>query len=239
MQNRSKKNPIVIDISRYQGVIDFKKVAAADVKGVYIRLTEGKTYLDPKAYDNYKAAKNAGLRVGFYHYAHTINNPVKEVDFFLKKLGKMKADFPHCLGLEEAKGNTRAQVSTFGLAWMGYLQKKTGIVPILYAGNSFAKSYFTSALGKYPLWIARYSSSNRTKGFNNPGNLGDTPVWSKWAMFQFTDQGKISGIKGYVDINEMDLSFFKSIDTGIIYTNGANPPSSYRKGDSGLGVMEL
>ncbi|MED3923716.1 GH25 family lysozyme [Priestia megaterium] len=65
MQNLSEKNPIVIDISRYQRVIDFKKVAATDVKGVYVKLTEGKTYLDSKAYDNYKAAKNAGLRVGF------------------------------------------------------------------------------------------------------------------------------------------------------------------------------
>lgn len=58
-------------------------------------------------------------------------------------------------------------------------------------------------------------------------------------MFQFTDSGKVRGIKGNVDINEMDSTFFKSIDSGVSLIGNANPPSSYRKGDSGLGVKEL
>ena len=82
MQDRSEKNIKVLDVSHHNGNINWTKVASDGVKGVYIKLTEGKTYLDDKAYENYLGAKNAGLRVGFYHYAHADNDPVAEVDFF-------------------------------------------------------------------------------------------------------------------------------------------------------------
>ena len=55
-------------------------------------------------------------------------------------------------------------------------------------------------------------------------------------MFQFTDAGKLKGIKGNGGVNEMDLDFFKSIDSGVTLVQDVNPPSLYRKGDSALGV---
>lgn len=236
MQSRNSKNVKVIDVSHHNGTINWTQVALDGVKGAYIKLTEGTSFLSKTAYQNYLGAKNAGLRVGFYHYAHANNDPIKEVNFFLEKLGNMKVDLPHCLDLEENKGKSEAQVNAFGLKWMEYLQKKTGITTILYAGLSFSNDNFSTAMAKYPLWVARYSSSNRVGGMNNPG---DSRYWSKWAMFQFTDQGRVKGIKGHVDVNEMDLDFFKSIDSGVTVIGDANPPSSYRKGDSGLGVKEL
>ncbi|AXI29434.1 hypothetical protein CIB87_10580 [Priestia megaterium] len=237
LQSRSKQNVLGLDVSHHNGDVEWKQVAAAGYKFVYLKLTEGKSYVDKTTYDNYIAAKNAGLRVGFYHYAHCTNDPIAEVDFFLKKLGDMKADLPHCLDLEENKGLSKTKVSAFAVKWMEYLQKKTGITPILYTGLSFSNSYFTSAVAKYPLWVARYAAgSKRSTGFTNPG---ESNVWSKWAMFQYTDSGKIKGISGNVDVNEMDLDFFKSIDSGVVVVGDANPPSSYRKGDSGLGVKEL
>ncbi|WP_454844416.1 GH25 family lysozyme [Priestia megaterium] len=237
MQKRSPKNVKVIDVSHHNGTINWTKVALDGVKGVYIKLTEGKSFIDPKAYQNYLGAKNAGLRVGFYHYAHCNNDPIAEVNFFLQKLGKMKVDLPHCLDLEENKGKSKSQVNAFALKWMDYLQKKTGITPTLYTGYSFMNN-FTSAMAKYPLWVARYAGgSKRVQGFDSPGS---STIWRTWAIFQYTDSGKVKGItsKG-VDINEMDIDFFKSIDSGVVVVGDANPPSSYRKGDSGLGVKEL
>lgn len=235
MQNRSTQNVKVLDLSHHNTINSWPNIAKDGVKGVYIKLTEGTSFISSKAYDYYVAAKNAGLRVGFYHYAHCDNDPIKEVNFFLEKLNKMKVDLPHCLDLEENKGKSKAQVNAFALKWMEYLQKKTGITPILYTGYSFMGN-FTKDTAKYPLWVARYSGSNRVKGFDNPGN---SIIWDKWSMFQFTDQGRVKGISGNVDINEMDLSFFKSINAGVVVTGDANPPSSYQKGDSGLGVKEL
>lgn len=236
MQKRSPKNVKVIDVSHHNGKINWTKVAMDGVKGVYIKLTEGTSFLSKTAYSNYLGAKNAGLRVGFYHYAHANNDPIEEVNFFLKKLGNMKVDLPHCLDLEENKGKSKSQVNAFALKWMDYLQKKTGITPILYTGYSFMNN-FTSAMAKYPLWVARYAGgSKRVQGFDGPGS---STIWRTWAMFQYTDSGKVKGISGNVDINEMDLNFFKSIDSGVVVVGDANPPSSYRKGDSGLGVKEL
>jgi len=237
MQSRNKQNVLGIDVSHHNGVIDWKKVAGDGYKFVYLKLTEGKSYVDKTTYNNYIGAKNAGLRVGFYHFAHPTNDPIAEVDFFLKKLGEMKADLPHCLDLEENKGLSKTKVSAFAMKWLEYLQKKTGITPIIYTGASFISANFTNSLAKYPLWVARYAGgSKRVQGFNSPGS---STIWRSWAMFQFTDSGKVNGIKGNVDINEMDLNFFKYIDSGVGIIGDANPPSSYRKGDSGLGVKEL
>lgn len=236
MQSRNKQNVLGIDVSHHNGVVDWKKVAKDGYKFVYLKLTEGKSYVDKTTYNNYIAAKNAGLRVGFYHYAHVTNHPVDEVNFFLQKLGEMKADLPHCLDLEESKGKSKTQISTFALQWMEYLQKKTGITPVLYTGYSFL-SNFTNTMAKYPLWVARYAGgSKRVQGFTTPGT---STIWRSWAMFQFTDSGKVNGIKGNVDINEMDLTFFKSIDSGINLVGDANPPSLLQAGDSGLAVKEL
>lgn len=58
-------------------------------------------------------------------------------------------------------------------------------------------------------------------------------------MFQFTDAAKVKGIKGNGDVNEMDLDFFKSIDSGVTLVQDAKPPRLYRKGDSVVGVKEL
>lgn len=234
MQSRSSQNVLGIDVSHHNGVVNWQQVAKDGYKFVYLKLTEGKSYVDKTTYNNYIGAKNAGLRVGFYHFAHPNNDPIAEVDFFIKKLGDMKADLPHCLDLEESKGLSKAKISAFALKWMDYLQKKTGITPILYTGYSFLGN-FTNTMAKYPLWVARYSGSNRVKGFNSPGS---STIWRSWAMFQYTDSGKVSGIKGNVDINEMDLAFFKSIDSGVTVIGDANPPT-YRKGDTGLGVKEL
>lgn len=237
MQDRSKQNIKVIDVSHHNTINDWKKVAADGVKAVYIKLTEGKSYVDEDAYKNYLGAKSAGLRVGFYCYSHCTNDYKKEVDFFLSKLGKMKPDLPHCLDLEENKGQSKAKVNAFALAWLGYIQKKTAITPILYTGFSFLSNFTSAVATKYPLWVARYAAgSKRPIGFSNPG---DSKLWNRWAMFQFTDEGRINGIRGNVDVNEMDLTFFKSIDAGVVLTGDANPPSSYQKGDNGVGVKEL
>lgn len=230
MQNRESNDVFGIDVSHHQGDINWTYVAKSGVKYVYIKLTEGTTYLDDKAYANYLGAKNAGLRVGFYCFSHVTNDPTKEVDFFLKKLGNMKVDLPHVLDLESAKGQSKATINAFALKWLKYMKEKTGITPMLYTMYGFFPNFTSKELANYPLWIARYYDAK------NPGN---SSIWSKWSMFQYSDKGSVKGIKGSVDVNAMDADFFKLINTGVSYVSDANPPSSLQKGDSGLAVKEL
>jgi peptidoglycan hydrolase-like protein with peptidoglycan-binding domain len=110
------------------------------------------------------------------------------------------------------------------------MKQKTGITPMLYTMYGFFPNFSSKELANYPLWIARYYDKA------NPGN---SSIWSKWSMFQYSDRGSVKGIKGNVDVNAMSADFFKLINTGVSYVADANPPSSFRKGDSGLGVKEL
>ncbi|MCU7712489.1 GH25 family lysozyme [Priestia sp. JV24] len=230
MQSKNSNDIFVIDVSNHQGDVNWKQVAENGVKGVYLKLTEGTTFLDKRSYKNYLGAKNAGLRVGFYCFSHVTNDPKEEVEFFLKKLADMKPDMPHCLDLENDKGQSKSRITSFALGWLEYMEKKTGITPILYTMMGFLPNLTSQKLARYPLWIARYN------GKNNPGS---SSIWSKWAMYQYTDKGSVKGIKGNVDLNAMAADFFKAIDTGVSYVGDANPPSQMQKGDSGLNVKEL
>ncbi|MEK1829995.1 hypothetical protein AAAC51_15625 [Priestia megaterium] len=81
------------------------------------------------------------------------------------------------------------------------------------------------------MWVARYSAANRQGGMQHPGELSQ---WQRWAMFQYTDSGRVKGISTNVDINEMDCSFFKEVTTNLSMTNNTKGPFVYSKGDRGL-----
>jgi len=230
MQNRSSSDVFGIDVSNHQGDINWTDVAKSGVKFVYLKLTEGQTFLDKRAYQNYLGAKNAGLRVGFYCFSHVTNDPKKEVDFFLQKLGNMKVDLPHVLDLENGKGQSKARINAFALEWLKYMKQKTGITPMLYTMFGFFPNFSSKELANYPLWIARYYDAK------NPGN---SSIWSKWSVFQYSDRGTVKGIKTKVDVNAMSADFFKLINSGVSYVADSNPPSLLIKGDSGLAVKEL
>lgn len=236
MQRRHSNNPIILDVSHHQGIINWKEIKNTSVKGVYIKLTEGGTFVDPRSYENYIGAKNAGLRVGFYHYAHCTNSPEKEAAFFIAQLGQMKLDLPPCLDLEEDKKKSKEFVSRFAVSWLEHVHNTTGIKPIVYTNYHFAKTFFTNEISKYPLWVARYSAANRQGGMQHPGKLSQ---WQRWAMFQYTDSGRVKGISTNVDINEMDYSFFKEVTTNLSMTNNTKGPFVYSKGDRGLGVKQI
>ncbi|AIW03362.1 membrane-bound glycoside hydrolase [Bacillus phage Mater] len=70
MQSRNSKNVKIIDVSHHNGTINWTQVVLDGVKGAYIKLTEGTSFLSKTAYQNYLGAKNAGLRVGLY-FVHT------------------------------------------------------------------------------------------------------------------------------------------------------------------------
>ena len=142
----------------------------------------------------------------------------------------MKADMPNCLDLENNKGQSKSKITSFALEWLEYMERKTGITPILYTMVGFLPNFTSKKLARYPLWISRYN------GKDNPGN---SSIWGKRAMYQYTDSGKVKGISGNVDLKAMAADFFKAIDSGVSYVGDAKPPFAYQKDDNGLGVKEL
>lgn len=201
MQAKTTSNLKVIDVSHHQndkGKIDWAKVKADGVAGAFIKATEGTKGIDIKFSSNAQGAPLAGLKVGFYHYAHPeLNDPYTEAVNFFKTVKTFKADFPHVLDVEgEAAGNK--DLTAWCVTWLQEVERLTGHPAMIYTGASFARSYLGKALAKWPLWVAHYGT--------------DTPManntWNNWAVFQYTSSGAVNGIVGNVDVNAMEKGFY-------------------------------
>lgn len=200
MQAKSSSNLEVIDVSHYQGKIDWPAVKADGVAGAFIKATEGKSGIDLKFSSNATGATAAGLEQGFYHYAHPeLNSALVEAAHFAKTVKGFKADFPHALDVEGQASKIGAEALTvWCVAWLKEVERLTGHPAMIYSGGSFARSYLGKALGKWSLWIAHYGAT--TPMSNN--------TWSQWAAFQYSDAGHVDGIAGNVDMNVMEKAFF-------------------------------
>lgn len=202
MQSRSTNNIKGIDVSHWQGKINWTKVAVAGIKFVYIKATEGATFVDPRMDENYRGAKAAGLKVGFYHFATPGrgNDYALESKHYIKTVKNYKVDLPHVLDIEVTNGLKAVELTRFAKSWLETVQAALGPV-MIYTGASFAKTYLGKELGKYPLWVAHY-------GVNTP--MANN-TWSRWACFQYSQEGRIAGINERVDLDEMDRDFYYSV----------------------------
>ncbi|MGN8227413.1 glycoside hydrolase family 25 protein [Paenibacillus polymyxa] len=201
MQTRKKGNAQGIDVSRYQGNIDWKVVKADGISFAFIKASQGQRYVDPTFITNAKGARAAGVLLGAYHFvdATSVEAAKAEARHFaevLEQIGGAKAlDLPAVMDYENNPGNlSKTLISAVALAFLLELERLTGRKPIIYTGNAFAAN-FNASLGGYKLWIARYSDTRVPS---------DTATWKRWDIWQYSDSGKIKGIAGNVDLNEFD-----------------------------------
>ncbi|MNW48551.1 Lysozyme M1 precursor [compost metagenome] len=201
MQSRKKGNARGIDVSRYQGKIDWKAVKADGISFAFIKASQGQRYVDPTFTTNAKGARAAGVLLGAYHFldATSVEAAKAEARHFadvLDQVGGAKAlDLPAVMDYENNPGNlSKTLISAVALAFLLELERLTGRKPIIYTGNAFAAN-FNASLGGYALWIARYSETRVPS---------DTVTWKRWDIWQYSDSGKVTGINGNVDLNEFD-----------------------------------
>ncbi|MDQ0046052.1 lysozyme [Paenibacillus polymyxa] len=112
------------------------------------------------------------------------------------QVGGAKAlDLPAVMDYENNSSKlSKTLINAVALAFLLELERITGRKPIIYTGNAFAANFNASLVG-YPLWIARYSDTRVPS---------DTVTWKRWDIWQYSDSGKVAGIKGNVDLNEFD-----------------------------------
>lgn len=182
-----------IDISRYQGTVDFDRVAADGIDIVYMRAGEGNDYIDPEYERNYQQAREAGLKSGAYLYvtATTVDEGREQAKFFASLLqGKEFACRP-VMDFENLRGLNRQTANDIALAFLQTLEEETGVTPAIYTGAYKVEAVWDPALAAYPLWIAEY-------GVEEPKTTG---AWKEWSGFQYTDKGQVDGIDGDVDLD--------------------------------------
>ena len=181
-----------IDVSEWQGDIDFREVANAGIEIVYIRASEGAGYIDPYFRENYDKAKQNGLKVGFYHFltATNIEEARMESEFFVSNIKGTQPDCKLAMDFEVFNGLSIESVNEIAEVFLETVQSLSGKECVMYSDAYNAREVFGEDLAeKYAIWVADYFVEEPE----------DNGKWSSWVGFQYTDRGRISGIDGNVD----------------------------------------
>ncbi len=192
-----------IDVSQFQGNINFSAVKNAGIEVVYIRSSLGSDYVDPYFLKNYQNAKANGLKVGFYHAvtATTVTQAQSEARFFVSTINGTSPDCRLAMDFEIFHGLSASEVTAIGEAFLQEVEALSGKPAIIYSDTYNARTMFGGTLPNYPLWVAEY-------GVSQPHPNGK---WNCWTGFQYSDAGRISGISGNVDLDHFTDEIF--IDT--------------------------
>lgn len=196
-----------IDISEFQGEIDFEEVRRSGIEAVYIRVGAGE-YTDEYFAENYERAKAAGLKIGFYHYvtARSVEEGRRQARFFASLAAGREPDMRLAMDFEYFGSLSVSQINAISEAYLDELTALTRREAVIYSDLSNARNIFSRALAeKYPLWAAQYSA-------DEPSANGK---WREWVGFQYTDEGRVGGIYGNVDRNIFTEGIFLS-DSGRI-----------------------
>ena len=189
-----------IDVSSWQGEIDFSQVKASGIEVVYIKSSEGFRSVDLYFEQNYANAKNAGLKVGFYHYvtARSVEDAVRQANFFVSTISGKNPDCKLAMDFESFGSLGREEINQIALTFMQTVKNVSGKDVIIYSDEYNANSTFESNLAIYPLWVAQYEVSEPTVREH----------WNNWAGWQYTDRGEVPGISSYVDRDKFTNEVF-------------------------------
>lgn len=208
-----------IDVSHYQGTIDWDKVVHYEnnpIKFVYIKATEGSTIKDECYERNITLAKQKGLLVGSYHYFTTRSSAEEQFENFKQTASKDSQDLIPVVDIEECRYWTEDVFHKNLQVFLNEVEAHYGKKPVIYTMPSFYNKYLLDKYKDYKIFIAQY-------GDGNP-ELKDG---SNWHIWQFTRRGRIEGIRGKVDVNAINPQCdHKEI---LLYHNEQNANQSVEK----------
>ncbi|KAI0262558.1 glycoside hydrolase family 25 protein [Gloeopeniophorella convolvens] len=186
-----RADPQGVDVSHYQGAINWNTMKSNGVAFAYIKATEGTTYLDPEFSANYDGATNVGIIRGGYHFAHPdTSSGATQANYFLAHGGGWSGDgitLPGAIDLEAGcYGLTAAAMVSWIKDFSSTYHSKTSVYPVIYTTTS----WWTECTGNSaafastnPLWIADWASS-----------IGTLPAgWSYTTFWQYADSGSNPG----------------------------------------------
>jgi lysozyme len=184
-----------IDVSYYQGKIDWQKVKAMNEGGVrvtfaFIKATEGVMLVDRYFQRNWREAPKAGIICGAYHFFRPRKSGKWQAKFFLQTVDVEPGDLPPVVDVEELNGVSAAVMRKELKAYVDHIEQKTGVKPIIYTGLSFYTDYLRGHFDEYPLWIAHYHQAKLKVSKR-----------TKWHFWQHSDRAKVDGISYIVDFN--------------------------------------
>lgn len=201
-----------IDVSRYQGLIDWAQVAAAGYKGAMLKTVSTNRefskrsdglYIDPTFETNYRNAKAAGLDVGVYYYTYATSEAMADEELALLRqaLRGKELTLPVAVDMEDAMLTVHKPKDLTNLAAYHLEQiEKMGFFAQLYTYTSYANRFLEMErlAGRWDIWLADYT--------------GKTPkVDFHYCAHQHSSEGRVPGITGNVDLNVTEINYPKII----------------------------
>jgi lysozyme len=211
-----------IDVSRFQGKIDWDRVAETNIEFAFIQGSRGSGHdcavvpercgADEFYGRNYRRARAAGIRVGAYHRAFADGDGRKEAKsdaraearLFLEQVGAFRrGDLLPALDVESPFGGLNSRRLRVWLrTWLRRVEEALGVKPLIYTNySSWQETGDTSAFAQvgHRLWIANY-------GVDEPLVPAEDWAGERWSIWQFTSNGKVAGIEGPVDKNRLRVA---------------------------------
>ncbi|MBQ3363186.1 MAG: hypothetical protein IJG42_04490 [Muribaculaceae bacterium] len=185
-----------IDVSKHQGKINWDAIKKnSRIKYVYIKATEGSDLVDECYQRNIREARQAGLKVGSYHYLSNRSSVTTQFKNFATTANRDEQDLIPVIDVEVCKQWSAQQLRDSLMVFARMVEDYYGCKPIIYTYETFFKSYLGKAFAHYPIFIAKY-----------PKNPDDKPNINgvKWLIWQFSETGRINGINGYVDLGRFN-----------------------------------
>lgn len=186
-----------LDVSRFQGEVDWERVKAAGYQFAMLRAGYGDSTVDEQFRRNASECNRIGLPVGAYWFCYAVSpeNAAREADICIRTVSGYRLDYPVCYDIEQASANyieeqgvsfTPALAQNLVKSFCSRVESK-GYFAMFYSNQSFFNTYLGTALAKrYAFWYARYT---------------DTFDGTDCGIWQYTNVGRIPGISGNVDLD--------------------------------------
>lgn len=192
-----------IDISHYQGDIDWDKLKSnAMIEGcplrfIIVKATEGASRTDENFDDNFYQAREYGFIRGAYHFYSLKSSARKQAYYFLEQVHLEDGDLPPVLDVEHKRKNQSTEdFQQDILTWLHIVEDRYHVKPIIYTNYKFKEAYLSAPVfDDYPYWIAHYY-------------VPRVEYKGRWKFWQHTDAGRLPGIKGFVDFNIYNGSYY-------------------------------
>jgi lysozyme len=188
-----------VDVSKWQGAVNWTKVKAAGIEFAFVRLSDGTNTRDSQFNANWANSKAAGVIRGAYQFFRPGQSVNTQADMMIDAIGTYTpGDLPPVIDVEDDGGLAPATVASRVRQWVDRVQAALGVTPIVYTGKYFWRDEVggPASFKPNPLWIAQYTSL-----------CPDIPApWTRWTFWQYTDSGSVNGISGPVDTNRFNGS---------------------------------
>ncbi len=216
-----------IDVSKWQGTIDWTQVKQDGVVFAIARASHGIGTIDSFFDANWAGMKSNGIVRGVYQYWNPAEDPIAQADILISKVngagGLQPDDLPPVIDIESTDSLGAAEMVANATAWLDHVEAALHRRPMIYTGSYFWDGAgLGDSLNGHPLWGPHYTS--------NPCPL-ISDSWSKWTMWQYSSTGAVAGISGNVDMDKFngtqaDLEQFIKDSSTVPVEPEAGPPEA-------------